>query len=353
MNRNISVLTFLLASATLHAASVPTTSTAPVSAQLVFPAPPDKPRVRFVRSIKTMRDVRGGSARQGMFGRFVSFMTGGDTERPLFERPYGIWGQGDNIYVTDTGGQKVTVIDLKKSEVSHIGENGDGQLLSPIGVTAGADGSVYVTDTKDQTIRAYSAEGKFLWTTEAAEGPAGTLNRPAAVSLTPAGELLVADTGNRRLVLYSTQGKFLKELCSHPKNERFALPNPSNLWVENDGGFLVSDPISNRIHIFTSTGAAVSGFGEAGDAAGYLARPRGVASDSDGNIHVVDALFHRIQIFNRKGQLLVWYATPGQGPGQLALPAGIFIDRSDTIYVVDTKNQRIQIFQYIKYPEGQ
>lgn len=352
MKRNITVLTFLLASATLHAAPAPATSTAPASAQLVFPAPPDKPRVRFVRSIKTMRDVRGEGTKRGLLSRFVSFMAGGDTDRPIFERPYGIWGQDDKLYISDTGGQKVTVIDLKRSAVAHIGESGDGQLLSPIGVTAGADDSVYVTDTQDQTIRAYSAEGKFLWTTEAAEGPTGKLNRPAAVALTPAGELLVTDTGNRRLVLYSTEGKFLKELCSHAKNEMLALPNPSNLWVESDGGFLVSDPIANRIHLFTSTGAAVSGFGESGDSAGYMARPRGVASDSDGNIHVVDALFHRVQIFNRKGQLLVWYATPGQGPGQLALPAGIFIDRNDTIYIVDTKNQRIQIFQYIKYPEG-
>lgn len=353
MNRNLTVLTFLLASATLHAAPAPTPSTTTASVQLVFPPPPDKARVRFVRSIKTLRDVRGDGAKRGVFSRFLSFMAGGETDRPIFERPYGIWGQGDKLYVSDTGGQKVTVIDLKKSAVAHIGESGEGQLLSPIGVAAGADGSVYVTDTKDQTIRAYSAEGKFLWTTEAAEGPVGKLNRPAAIFLNPAGELLVTDTGNRRLVLYSTEGKFLRELCSHAKNERFALPNPSNLWVEKDGGFLVSDPIANRIHVFTSTGGAVSGFGESGDSAGYMARPRGVASDSDGNIHVVDALFNRIQIFNRKGQLLVWYAAPGQGPGQLALPAGIFIDSNDMIYVVDTKNQRIQVFQYIKYPEGQ
>lgn len=348
MNRTLLML--LLVSAPVHAAQPPAASTTTASPQLVFPAPPDKPRIRFVRSIRTMRDLRGDGAKQGLFGRLVSFMTGADADRPLFERPYGIWGRDDRLYVSDTGGQKITIVDLKKSAVSYVGESGDGQLLSPIGVAAGADGRVYATDTKDQTVRAYSADGKFLWTTEGGEASGGPLNRPAAVSLTPGGDLLVTDTGNRRLVLYSTEGKFIRELCSHPKNERFALPNPSNLWVENDGGFLVSDPIANRVHIFTSTGGAVSGFGESGDSAGYLARPRGIASDSDGNIHVVDALFHRVQIFNRLGQLLVWYATPGQGPGQLALPAGIFIDRDDRIYVVDTKNQRIQIFQYIKYP---
>lgn len=348
---NKTLLTLLLASTTIHAAPIPATSTAPVSEQLVFPAPPDKPRIRFVRSIKTMRDLRGDDSKRGLFSRLISFMAGGDTDRPLFERPYGIWGQGGKLYVTDTGGQKVTIIDLQRSEVSHIGESGDGHLVSPIGITADDDGNIYVSDTGDQTIKAYSAQGGFLWTTEGADGSAGKLNRPAGVSLTQAGELLVTDTGNRRLVLFSKEGKFIKELCSHSKKAMLALPNPSNVWVEKDDGFLVADPIASRIHIFTSTGAAVSGFGEPGDSAGYLARPRGVASDSDGNIHVVDALFHRVQAFNRKGQLLVWYATPGQGPGQLALPAGIFISQNDAIYIVDSKNQRIQVFQYIKYPD--
>jgi len=130
-----------------------------------------------------------------------------------------------------------------------------------------------------------------------------------------------------------------------------ALPNPVNLWVDENGTIFVNDPLVARVHLFTSTGAAISGFGEQGNNPGYLGRPRGMATDSDGYIHVVDGLFHRVQIFNREGQLLVWYGDPGGGRSGLALPSDIFIDQDDVIYIADTKNRRIQMFQYITYPD--
>ena len=53
----------------------------------------------------------------------------------------------------------------------------------------------------------------------------------------------------------------------------------------------VSDAMNFRIQVLNSAGEVISSFGETGDATGYLARPKGVATDSYGNIYVVDALF--------------------------------------------------------------
>ncbi|MCR4294484.1 MAG: hypothetical protein NUW21_03045, partial [Elusimicrobia bacterium] len=156
---------------------------------------------------------------------------------------------------------------------------------------------------------------------------------------------------NRRIVLLGKDGRFIREMCLHAKKEYYALPNPNNVWAFKNGDFMVSDPLAARVHIFSSTGAALGGFGESGDAPGYMSRPRGIAADSDGNIHVVDALFSRVQVFDRKGQLLVWYGSPGDVVGQLNLPAGIFIDKDDMIYVADSKNKRVEVYQYITYPE--
>ncbi len=152
-------------------------------------------------------------------------------------------------------------------------------------------------------------------------------------------------------MLLAKDGKFIREMCVHAKKENYALPNPNNVASFKNGDFMVSDPLAARVHIFSSTGATLGGFGEKGDAAGYLSRPRGVAADSDGNIHVVDALFSRVQVFDRTGQLLIWYSGPGYLAGQMTLPAGIFIDKDDLIYIADTKGRRIEVFQYISYPE--
>lgn len=349
MKNIILSLALVLPAAAADTVKAPAVSASTTAIQVVFPNPPDKPRVRFVRSIKNMRDLKG--RKENFFEKLFSFLAGGDVTLPFFSGAYGVYLQGNKLYVSDTGAQHLAVLDLVKFSMSYIGDKGEENLRSPIGVVADPDGTVYVTDTGDHSVKAYSAAGKLIWKTDVLGTGGDKFNRPSGLSPTPDGNLLVADNGNRRLVLISKQGKFIKELCANAKKEPLALANPNNVWVDKDGSFVVSDPLAARVHVFTSTGGFIGGFGEPGDSPGYLARPRGVAVDSDGNIHVVDAVFSRVQIFDRAGQLLLWYATPGSREAQLALPAGIFIDKDDTIYIADTKNQRIQVFQYIKYPQ--
>lgn len=347
--KNLILCLVLLPAALSAARPAAAAAVSTTTVQLVFPNPPDKPRVRWVRSIRNMHDLKG--RKENFFEKLFSFLAGGDVAQNFFVGAYGVYKQGGKLYASDTGAQRLTVLDLDKARIGFIGETGDDMLRSPVGVVVDPDGTIYVTDTGDHSVKSYSADGKLRWKADELGVLGGRFNRPAGISPTPDGNLLVADNGNRRLVLLGKDGKFAGQLCVHARKDIFALANPNNVWVDKDGSFAVTDPLAGRVHIFTSTGGVIGGFGEPGDSPGYLARPRGVAIDSDGNIHVVDAVFSRVQIFNRQGQLLLWYATPGGGRAQLALPAGIFIDKDDMIYVADAKNQRIQVFQYVKYPD--
>ena len=357
MNTMTLSLAVVLAAAAAKAADVSSSAVAAPAVstrttELVWPPAPDKPRIRFVRTLKSADDLgpKKEKKKEGFFTRLIAFFSGGKVTPEIFNNPYGLWRQGDKLYVTDTGAQHLAVVDLKANTFSYMGDRGEDNLKSPVSVTADEAGNAYVSDTSEGTVKAYSPDGKLLWKSEGG-GEAGSFKRPAGITLTPAGELLVADSSNRRIVLLGKDGSFIREMCLHAKKEYYALPNPNNIWSFKNGDFMVSDPLAARVHIFSSTGAALGGFGEGGDAPGYMARPRGIAADSDGNIHVVDALFSRVQVFDRTGQLLVWYGSPGNVVGQLNLPAGIFIDKDDMIYVADTKGKRIEVYQYITYPE--
>ncbi|MBI5240462.1 MAG: hypothetical protein HY926_08305 [Elusimicrobia bacterium] len=348
MNNHRIHLSLLLCLLLCPAAPVFAAPAAKDKGEVVFPPPPDKPRLRLLRSIRSAMDLKG--QKPGLLRKFLSALSGDDAESSVVVRPYGIWVRGDLIYLTDTEGQKVVVLDQKTAKVRTVEGTGSASLGSPVGVTADDAGNLYVSDTGDHTVKAFGPDGKLLWTSPGPGGADGMFKRPSGLGWTLAGELMVLDSGNGRIVALSKEGKSLRVFCKNMKDP-FALPNPGNLWVEKDGAFLVSDPLLGRVHIFAADGKYISGFGELGDSAGYMARPRGVASDSDGNIYVADAMFNRVQLFNRKGQVLMYFGGPGQEPGQLALPAGIFIDASDKVYVVDSKNRRVQVFQYIKYPE--
>lgn len=316
--------------------------------EIVYPAPPDKPRLRWLRSIRTAYDLKGKTP--GFFAKLIAFFTGADPNAAMLHAPYGIWVQGDSAYVSDVELGRVMRMEIGAGTTKSFEGTGDSRLGAPIGVTVDPDGNVYVSDTKDSTVKAFDKDGKSLWKIDFMGAAAGTLKRPTGISWTPLGELLVADTGNRRLVVLSKDGKFVRDLCRNALKDPGALPNPTNLWVDPDGSFLVTDPIMARVHIFSSSGSFVSGFGEPGDSAGFLARPRGVASDSDGNIYVADALFNRVQAFNRKGELEIFFGGPGRDRDRYTLPAGVFVDKNDKVYIVDSRNQRFQVYQYIKYP---
>ncbi|MCR4294561.1 MAG: hypothetical protein NUW21_03440, partial [Elusimicrobia bacterium] len=179
---------------------------------LVWPPAPDKPRIRFVRTIKSADDLgpKKEKKKEGFFARLIAMFSGGKVTPEIFNNPYGIWSQGDKLYVTDTGAQTLAVIDLRKGTFGYVGDRGEDNLKSPVSVAADEAGNAYVSDTGEGAVKAYSPEGKLMWKSEGG-GEAGNLKRPAGIALTSAGELLVADSGNRRIVLLGKDGKFIRE----------------------------------------------------------------------------------------------------------------------------------------------
>jgi hypothetical protein len=87
--------------------------------------------------------------------------------------------------------------------------------------------------------------------------------------------------------------------------------------------------------------------GQLGDAAGYLARPRGLAVDGDGHVFVSDSAFDNIQVFDMAGTLLMFWGSAGRQPGQFNLPAGLFVDHEKRLIVADSYNHRVQLFQLL------
>lgn len=332
----------------LFFAAQPLCAAAP--ADIVFPPSPDEPRVRFVRAIAGKKDLAGKGS--SAWGRFWKMITGAEQEGLALMRPYGLWAQGGRIFVADTEGASVVILDLDKKTVGRVGAGAQERLTSPIAVAVDASSRVFVTDSSVNLVKAYSPEGKILWQAGALGGTGGALKKPTGIALGRDGEVLVADTGNSRIVTLSAEtGAFVREFGKNGSGPG-ELSVPANLWVEPDGTVLVSDSILCKVQAFSQEGKPLFNFGECGNMAGYMARPRGVASDSDGNIYVVDALFNMVQIFGRDGKLLLFFGGNGAGPASFQLPAGIFIDAADRVYVSDSYNRRIQIFQYLKKKQG-
>lgn len=332
----------MVALGSLGGCATTTKSDKPVD--LVWPAPPEQPRVRFVAEYKGESDFGRDALKDALLGE--------DRGGISLIKPYGVTTtpDGETIYVTDTRLPGVMVFDLKNKSASVMRTDARGSLRGPVDIRRdNSTGRIFVSDSDRGEVMIYAPNGDTLM----AIGKKEELGSATGLALDEkANRLYVADTKKHRIVVYDLEGKFLNfigERGSDPGQLNF----PVNLALDRAGNLLVTDSGNFRVQVFDRDGKFLRTFGQIGDSYGSFTRPKGVAVDSEGNVYVVDAAFNNFQIFNQEGRVLLFIGSAGSDPGMFWLPAGIHVDSNDRIYVVDSINARVQVFQYLKSPDGQ
>lgn len=315
---------------------------APKNVNLVWPVPPDKPRIKYVTSIYGAGDVEPAK-KAGFLDRLAGIEK--SDIKPGFVKPYGIATDSKGrIYVTDSGQGLVFVLDTKNKKVTYLGRSPQLRLVVPIGITVDSKDRVWVADPVGQHVVAFDGEGNILM----ALGRQGELVNPTDVVLDEARQrAYVVDSKQHKVVVYNPEtgeqiGQFGKR-GDQPGEFNF----PTNIALDRQGRIYVTDTMNCRVQIFTPEYSLVETLGKQGMQRGDFLKPKGIALDSYGNVYVVDSDFDNLQIFDQKNRLLMFLGSGGQVPGTFWLPAGIYIDHNNTIYVADQNNQRIQIFQLL------
>ena len=312
-------------------------------APLVWPLPPEKPRVKYVAAYSGALDFNKKP------GRWKTALLGNSTDQAApdtFVKPYAIAvAQSGRIYVTDTAARRVFVIDRDKRKVSFIGDRGNAALTKPVGIAVDAVGTVFVSDATLKRIFAFAPDGTFT----TAIGKEGDFDSPSGLAIDRTRKVLyVVDSSRHQIVAYSLVDGTRLRTIGRRGGEQGEFNFPTNIFVDAVGRLYVADTLNFRVQIFDEHGTFVRMFGTLGDAPGTFNRPKGIAVDSEGHIYVADSAFDNFQIFDAEGQLLLFVGHGGAESGQFLLPAGLYIDERDEIFVADQGNSRVQVFQYVR-----
>src|SRR5262249_17891833 len=110
---------------------------------------------------------------------------------------------------------------------------GNGELSSPQGVATDGSGNVYIADTGNDRIQKFDASGTFLTTWGSNGSGNGQFLTPRGVATDGSGNVYVADTNNDRIQKFDGSGTFLTTWGStgFPGNGLFTFP----LGVATDG----------------------------------------------------------------------------------------------------------------------
>jgi DNA-binding beta-propeller fold protein YncE len=311
---------------------------------LVWPLPPQKPRVKFIDYLANNTDVEPPK-QKGWLQKLINE----DASNNVIgmKQPAGIAVDSkDRIYVADTIAGSVFVFDRQNKSLQLLGTESAGRLLSPYGVAIDTKDNIYVSDVRLKQINIYGPD----WNLKALVHTIGgqDLVNPVGLALDEERRrLFIVDSHAHHIVVANLdqpdQGTFFGKRGEGETEFNY----PMHVAVDKAGQIYVTSTLSFSVKVFDKDFKFVKTLGKHGDGIGMFDRPKGVALDSEGHLYVADASFSNFQIFDSDGRMLLVVGGFGKDPGYFLVPSAIFIDKKDRIYVSDSANKRIQIFQFL------
>jgi hypothetical protein len=304
--------------------------------RLVWPMPPDEPRIEYVRTHTGERDYPG--ALSGLLKAI-----GGEEKGIQLSRPFDVCVDGaGRILVTDIVGGVIAIDSIHRS-VTRLGEKSRISLASAKGIAAG-HGKTFIGLSEPGQIAVLGPNDSLLYLI----GKKETFPNPLDIVCdTLRNRIIIVDNKLHNVFLYSESGDSLMALGKRGEGPgQFNYPQAAA--IDSAGNIYVCDAFNFRIEIFDVNGVYQRSFGRQGNVFGMFERMKGIALDSHRNIYVLDGLHQNFQIFSNEGKMLLPVGEQSSGNEGFQNPVSIFIDAQNMIYVTDQINARVQVFRLIK-----
>ncbi|NRB63541.1 MAG: SMP-30/gluconolactonase/LRE family protein, partial [Saprospiraceae bacterium] len=124
-------------------------------------------------------------------------------------------------------------------------------FLSPMGITRDKTGFVYVSDTSQNTVRAYNPMNGFGFSKsfEAPKVAPFFFSGPSSLAIDHRGNILIADSGNHRILKYDNNGKFITSFGSYGSMAGQFF-HPIDIKADETGQIYVVERGNRRVQVF-------------------------------------------------------------------------------------------------------
>ena len=206
----------------------------------------------------------------------------------------------DRLFVSDSKLRYVLVFNSKHQQEAIVGA---GVLADPGGMAIDRENRfLYVADTSRDQVAVFDADNYKLLRTIGVTGKKhtltdpGTFSMPTNVAVDGDGNLYVTDTLNNRVEIFDAEGNFISEFGKSGDGPgRFA--RPKGIAVDRDGHIWVVDEVQSRVQVFDREGRLLIYFGEQGPYPGQFQAAYGIAIDGKNRVIVSEQFPGRVQTF--------------------------------------------------------
>jgi DNA-binding beta-propeller fold protein YncE len=309
---------------------------------LVWPLPPDKPRIKFLTAYSSNYDIEPRKKRS-----WVDKMVGNADPNlaEMFDKAAGVASDSKGrVYIVSSQRAMLYILDKEKRQVIRVNGDRGLQFRTPLGVVVDAKDNFYVADAQMHMVFKFGPDAHLQGTLGGDSG----LKNPTYMAIDERRQrLFVVDSQQHQVLIFNPDTLQLESKLGKRGTKKGEFNFPIAVAVAPDGSIAVTDTGSCSVQVFSPDLKFVRRIGRQGTRPGEFVRPKGLAYDQEGHLWVVDAAFNNFQIFSPDGKALMFVGAYGQNPGEFNLPTDIYIDKNNRVYVSDSLNARVQIFQFL------
>lgn len=199
----------------------------------------------------------------------------------------------------------------------------------PEGIAVDSGGYVYVADGMARIV-IFNPQGQYEGSFPVS-GIDSMYGQPSALAIDSSDRLYICDTHDKTVYAYTTSGTRLFEIGPMPRRNGW-LNNPESA-TDSHEILYVADTNNNHIQQFNGDGVFLTQWGEPGWRDGHLDYPRSLAVDSAGNVLVQQETL--LQKFGPGGVFMWQYPTVEDCWGSSLDPPGVAVDSLDNVFSVN------------------
>jgi DNA-binding beta-propeller fold protein YncE len=206
----------------------------------------------------------------------------------------------DRLFVADGKMRRVIVFNAKHDVEGQITDG----LEDPVGVAIDTENRfLYVVDTQQDQVIVYDADSLKLLRRIGTGGKnhflttPGNFGAPQGVALDKDGNVYVTDTLNNRVEIFDADGNFISLFGKHGDGPGY-FARPKGIAVDGDGHIWVADEMEDRLQVFNREGQLLTYIGVGhGELPGQFESLVGVAIDKQNRVFTAEQYPGRVQVF--------------------------------------------------------
>lgn len=315
-------------------------TTSDLPSRILFPPPPEEPRLEFIGAYFSSDDMKVSKSDQ--FRKSFLGTAGNDG----FSSPSGVAVDSQGlVYVSDALDRNVKVMDFSEKTITFRFKSPE--FSRPNGLAFDREGRLYVADTLRSRVMVFApgaekSERTFTHTEMLA---------PAYVAINDRlGRVYVSDGKAQRVFVYGKDGQYLFQFGAGSGNPEVIdnLYGPQGLAVAPDDTVYVPEIFNARVSVFDADGKYLRSFGARGDSFWTFDHPKALAFDNEGHLYITDSRRGKVVVYTTDGQLLM--VLGGETSLDLTgfgMPVAIAFDARNRFYVADSFGKKVSVWQYI------